>query len=167
MKKFLLLFLISLPAFAQFKVEVKDLSGFLTHGGEFSTEAEAQSWVQAQELPIAKDLSAWGKLERLVDLKDASDEDRAQAIEVVPANQETGEPSKLRLRKSYTVTITDVTAERQAENSARALKQQRIQDALNDLDSISDSDVDAFSVPAPVKAFLKRQIKILKAFKDR
>lgn len=58
-------------------------------------------------------------------------------------------------------------ANRQAEESARLLKRQRVQEALSDLETISDADIDANTSLATMRAFQKRQLKVLKALKDK
>lgn len=128
---FLFLLLFSFKVFAEFKVDVchRDNSaacaelnpvGDPNFSATFQTEAEAQAWVADQEKPVMQDRSSWGLLERLVPLEGASDEDRALSIEVIPANEEAGTPSMLKLRKMYSHIIRDVTAKVSAEKAMAA-----------------------------------------------
>lgn len=113
MKIFLLSLIISFNCFAQFRVEIHDLDGKLTNAGEFETLDAANSWI-LENSPTG----AFGRPEKIVQLDGANDEDRALAVEVIPANEERGTPSMLRTRKAFEIIgPTDVTAQRTQENS--------------------------------------------------
>jgi hypothetical protein len=114
MKTFLILFLVSLNCFAQYKVEIKNLKGEVTHSGEFLTLPEVEAWV-ASHAPTGD----WGRPDKLVSLDGATDEDRALAIEVIPANEKTKTPSMLRTRANFIVSDpVDVSAQKAAEKQA-------------------------------------------------
>lgn len=144
MKAFIILLLISFDCFAQFKVEVKDLDGNVTHSAEFSSNAEAKAWASSHAAS-----GDFGRPEKLVPLDGASDEDRALAIEVIPASGET--PSMLRTRAKFIVSDPiDVSAQKAAE--AAAIQDKK--DALERLKSLC-SGVDTASTTALKLAALK------------
>lgn len=107
--KFLFLLLISFPLMASVKVEIKNLAGESTHGSVFETNFAAESWVSEQSF-------AFGKPERTIPKSEATeDELESQLLEEIPAEGDPGElnykPEMVKLKKTYTVTITDITQE--------------------------------------------------------
>jgi len=55
MKLFVLTLLLSVNSYAQYRVEVKNGSGKLTHQGDFETSLEAEKWIMKQS-----EMGAWG-----------------------------------------------------------------------------------------------------------
>jgi len=126
------------------KVKVKRLSdNIFTHSAFWDTQNEADSWIEKQ---VTK--GSWGRLERTIPSSDATPDEIASALEVIPAvtevipAQETvndlGEvviipeqtievsPEMVRLPKTYEIIIEDISAEIQEEknkdNEKKALK---------------------------------------------
>jgi hypothetical protein len=107
--------------FAEFKVEIKNLNDVVTHGGEFETEELANSWVE-ENSPSG----AWGKLERVIPRSEATnDEINTELLEEIAAEFEGfGEdglpvqvqPERVRLKKTFSVTISDITSQKIAES---------------------------------------------------
>ena len=144
-------FLITVQALAQFRLEVFDLHGNSLGGADFETYELAQKNCEDN---CGK--GAWGKPERLVPLDGASDEERALAIEVIPADEINGIPSQLKLRKTYSYTITDVTQERQAEEAARAAaitKKTQAREALKDCNT---DDLESATTIAGLRSALRK-----------
>lgn len=136
---------------AQFKVEIKNLRGETTHGAEFSTMKEAENWIMENEPN-----GAWGKLERFVPLNEASDQDRADAVEVIPANEETKEPSMLRLRRNFEVVgPIDITAEKEQAAEAENTKKQRKLVAMERVKEFQSADLDSATTIAQLRARMK------------
>lgn len=109
-----LLFL-STPAFSQYKVEVRNLSGVLTHGGEFVTSLAAEQWIAEQEPQ-----NVWGQLERVKPTSECSPDELAnQVLETLPAEGEVGSPGYLperkRLKKTFSTLIVDISGQRAME----------------------------------------------------
>jgi len=108
---------LTLEAFAEYKVEVKNLSEVVTHGGEFKTEALANAWIEEQSQS-----GAWGKLERVIPRSEATDDEiSGQVLEEIAAEYEGfGEdglpievqPERVRLKKTFTTVVLDITAEK-------------------------------------------------------
>jgi hypothetical protein len=155
MKTFIILLLISFNSFAQFKIEVKDLDGNLTHSGDFTSPEEAKAWASTHAIQ-----GNFGRPEKLVPLDGATDEDRALAIEVVPASGDA--PSMLRTRAKFTVSDPiDVSAQKLAE--AQAIQDKK--DAQERLKSLC-SGVDAASTTAAKVTALKScLVDLIKASK--
>lgn len=110
---FLSLLVFSMNSQAQYKLEVLDLQGNVLGGGEYATQELAEAACEAN-----CGSGAFGQKERLVPLDGSTEEERALALEIIPANEQEGTPSLVRVRKTYSHTITDVTAQR---TSAAAL----------------------------------------------
>lgn len=113
---YIIILLASLSVFAQYKVEVKNLNGELTHGAEFETQELAQAWISEQEND-----GSWGKLERVIPKAQASDEElNEMLLEEIPAEFEgfgddglplEVEPVKVKLKRTFSVEIKDISEE--------------------------------------------------------
>lgn len=157
-----------------FKVKIKKISSQeITHSGEWKTLELANEWIAKIE---SKSNNPWGKLERTIPSSDATPEEIASALKVIPAitevipaqeiTNELGEvviipeeirqvsPEMVRLPKTYEIIIEDISAEIQAEkdkdDERKALKQA--------LKSIKDSDI---STVAELRKVIKDLLKVL------
>jgi hypothetical protein len=117
--KYLFLILFSLNAFAEFKVEVKNLQGVVTHGGEFKTINDAQAWITSKI-----NSNDWGKEERIIPKSECSPEELLLVMETYPemlcAEDDKlchPSPEKVKLPKMYTTSIIDITPVKDAERT--------------------------------------------------
>lgn len=162
--KYLFFILLSFNAFAEFKVEVKNLQGVVTHGAEFKTSAEADAWITSKL--GSKD---WGEEERLKPTSECSSQELAIAIDTIPpvscvqgvANC-IPKPEMKKLPKMYSTSVVDITAQKDLE---RADLQDRL-DAKERLKALC-SGVDAASTVAALRAAVKScLVDIIKANKN-
>jgi hypothetical protein len=108
--KYIILFLISFNCFAQYKVEIKDKTGKVTHGAEFESSLDAEIWIEKNKYQ-----GVWGKLERVIPKKFASEEEIAEAIETIPETELS--PESIKLPQNFSTVIIDISVEKQAEKA--------------------------------------------------
>lgn len=132
----------------------------MSHGGEFETLKEAQDWIELNEKPSSIGLSPWGKPERLVPLDGASEEDRFTiGAEVISATEDS--PAMLKLPKTYSYTIKDISEQKQAEVAVREAKINRRKQALEKLKEFDDSkSYTAAQLKAFIKAIIEKDVGI-------
>ena len=119
MKIIILILLISLNVFADVKVKVTDYKGNISCGDgcKFKTQLEADEWIADN---IAND--SWGKKERWEKYTD-----QTNCLEIVDV-EFFGEVEyqNCKLPVEYTIAITDITAEVEAEETKKAADKLRI-----------------------------------------
>jgi len=114
--KYLILLLISLNSFADVKIEISNIKG-KSYGAKFKTQLEAEAWIADN---IAND--SWGKPERWEKYTD-----QTNCLEIVDV-EFFGEVEyqNCKLPVEYTIVITDITAEVEAEEAQKAADKLRI-----------------------------------------
>ena len=146
------LLVVSNLALAQFKVEIKNLDGAVTHSAEFKTREELDLWVEKQD-----SAKSWGKHERLVPLEGTTDEERALSIEVIPADEETKTQSMLKLRKMYVIgDVQDRTEEIALAKAEVELKESKKLAAKESLKSCAPAEIESATTIAAIKSALKK-----------
>lgn len=116
--KYIILLLISFNCFAQYKVEIKDKTDKVTHGAEFDSSLDAEIWIEKNKYQ-----GVWGKLERVIPKKNASEEELLEAIETIPTTET--EPEMIKLPQNFSYLIVDISEEKE--------KEQRLREALSDI----------------------------------
>ena len=97
-----------------FKVQIKNIaSQQYTHGGQFPSMEEAQSWIDSI---ISQGINCpWGKLERLVPQSECSQEELDSALELIEAIGEEGDidhiPAMAKLPQEFEIETIDITAQ--------------------------------------------------------
>lgn len=101
-----------------FEVKIKNLQGNQTHGAKFSSEEQAQEWI---ELIKNENPCPWGKLERIEKVSQCSQEELDIALEIYPEESEEIEgefiitkQSKAKLPQMFSVEIIDLSNENEA-----------------------------------------------------
>lgn len=102
-----------------FHVKIKNISSqTYTHGQKFSTLDEANEWVFQVE---NKQNNPWGKLERTIPSSEATPEEMAVALEIIPEVVDES-PEMVRLPKTYEIEIVDITEQYQKEQRIKELE---------------------------------------------
>ena len=159
MKKLLLLtILIPSICLAVSRVSVKNTINGRKFGATFEEDTKRDAWLLRQELK-ADQCRGWGCSARSMPKAEMKPEQLPLLIkEYEKVDEVTGDTETwVDLKKSYVVTITDITAEVEAEEAAVAARKAEIQQLKAAINLINESDK-----PAWEKKLLKRLVLELK-----